>query len=118
MSGIDYLGDIMGSRGKSKKPAEPKDYTEYNPEGKGIRGLRQTEYDDERKQRGLSDRRTILKKQGPGELVTTRKGHMQKKQYYKYKTEGGYSYKIDRKTGKRKYIGKQPDIKSIMGGLG
>ena len=71
----------MGSRGKSK-PAEPKEYTEYNPEGEGIRGLRRTEYDDERKQRGLSDRRTILKKTGPGELVTTRQGHMKKKQFY------------------------------------
>lgn len=107
----------MGSKNNSK-PTEPKEYEEYNPESKGIRGLRQTEYDDERKQRGLSDRRTLLKRQGPGQLVTERTGHMSTKKYYKYKTEGGQEYTIDRKSGKRNYLGKKPDIKSIMGGLG
>ena len=107
----------MGSRSENK-PDEPKEYIEYNPEGAGIRGLKQTEYDDERKLRGLSDRRTILKREGPGELVTERAGHSSTKKYYKYKTEGGQEYTIDPETGKRKYMGNQPNIKSIMGGLG
>ena len=108
----------MGS--SSKKPSPPTEYQEYNPETAPLTGLMQEEYDSEREQRGLADRRTILQRKEGSEtyVPAQRRGNKGKKPgFYKYKTKGGLDYKINRETGKREYLGEKPDVQAYRLGM-